>query len=192
VIIITQKLAAILIGSLLISIGINGFLVPHHLIDGGVDGIALILHYYFDYKTGLCILFLSLPLCFFSWFFKPVYFYSSIHGLLISAFFIDLLDPLRTQFSLPIFLSSLIGGSLIGIGIGVMLRNDTSTGGTDLLARLISDSTKINIGISILIIDGLVAAAGYKTLGLRSFFFSCVTIGIIALITHIIMKPSEH
>lgn len=190
--IITQKIAAIIIGSLLISIGINGFLVPHHLIDGGVDGIALILHYYFDYKTGLCILLLSLPLCVYSWFYKPAYFYSSIHGLLVSALFIDLLDPLRTQFSLPIFLSSLIGGALIGIGIGIMLRNDTSTGGTDLLARLISDSTRLNIGLAILIIDGLVALAGYKTLGFRSFFFSCVSIGIIALVTSIIMKPSEH
>ncbi|HER2179694.1 TPA: YitT family protein, partial [Streptococcus pyogenes] len=41
VIYIFQKAAAILIGSLLLSIGINGFLIPHHLLDGGITGIAL-------------------------------------------------------------------------------------------------------------------------------------------------------
>ncbi|KEZ53276.1 MULTISPECIES: YitT family protein [Metabacillus] len=188
---ITQKIAAIIIGSLLIGIGINGFLVPHHLIDGGVDGAALIMHYYFDFKTGLCILLFSIPLCMYAWFYKPAYFYSSFHGLLVSAFFIDLLDPLRTSFDLPIFLSSLIGGCVIGIGIGIMLRNDTSTGGTDLLARLISDYTSLNIGIAILLVDGLVVLAGYKTLELRSFVFSCITIAVVGLVTSIVMKPEE-
>ena len=46
-------MSAILIGSLLLGIGINGFLVPHHLLDGGITGLALIIHYYFGFPTGL-------------------------------------------------------------------------------------------------------------------------------------------
>ncbi|WP_418789587.1 YitT family protein, partial [Priestia megaterium] len=53
VIIILRKILVVLVGSLLLSIGINGFLVPHYLLDGGTIGIALILHYYFEFPTGV-------------------------------------------------------------------------------------------------------------------------------------------
>ncbi|MEI2364367.1 YitT family protein, partial [Priestia megaterium] len=52
-IIILRKILVVLVGSLLLSIGINGFLVPHYLLDGGTIGIALILHYYFEFPTGV-------------------------------------------------------------------------------------------------------------------------------------------
>ena len=52
IIFILQKISAIFIGSLLLGIGINGFLVPHHLLDGGITGLALIIHYYFGFPTG--------------------------------------------------------------------------------------------------------------------------------------------
>ncbi|HER2162542.1 TPA: YitT family protein, partial [Streptococcus pyogenes] len=75
VIYIFQKAAAILIGSLLLSIGINGFLIPHHLLDGGITGIALILHYYFDFPTGLAMFLLSIPLCIYAWIYERTFFY---------------------------------------------------------------------------------------------------------------------
>jgi uncharacterized membrane-anchored protein YitT (DUF2179 family) len=53
---------AVFIGSLLSSIGINGFLIPHRLLDGGVTGLALIFHYYYGLPTGLVMFFLSIPL----------------------------------------------------------------------------------------------------------------------------------
>lgn len=56
-----QKLIATIIGSLLIGIGVNGFLVPNYLIDGGILGIALILHYFLHLKTGITMVALSLP-----------------------------------------------------------------------------------------------------------------------------------
>jgi uncharacterized membrane-anchored protein YitT (DUF2179 family) len=145
VIYIFQKAAAILIGSLLISIGINGFLVPHHLLDGGVTGIALILHYYFDFPTGLAMFFLSIPLCIYAWIYERTFFYNSFLGLIVTSIFIDWLAPLRTQFLLPIFTSTLLGGAFIGIGVGSMLRYKASTGGTDLLAQFISEAFSVNI-----------------------------------------------
>lgn len=55
VVYIFQKAVAILIESLLMSIRVNGFLDPHHLLDGRITGITLILHYNFDFSTGLAI-----------------------------------------------------------------------------------------------------------------------------------------
>ncbi|HLO13165.1 MAG TPA: YitT family protein [Pseudoneobacillus sp.] len=182
VIIIFIKIVAILIGSLLIGTGINGFLVPHHLLDGGIVGLALILHYHYEFQVGICMILLSTPLCIFAWFLNRNLLYTSLQGLLVSSFSIDWLAPIQTYFPLPIFISSLLGGAIIGVGIGLMLRYETSTGGTDLLAYIISRSSTINIGIMIFLLDGLVAIIGYNALGLKSFLYSALTILVVGFI----------
>ncbi len=140
-----QKAVAVIVGSFLVGIGINGFLVPHHLIDGGVIGIALILHYFFGYQTGLSMLILSIPIFLYAWYYERPFFYSSVHGLLLTSLFMDWLNPLKKVFSISILTSSLIGGAIIGMGIGLMLRYETSSGGTDMLAKIIAKSTSMDI-----------------------------------------------
>ncbi|MCT1390095.1 YitT family protein [Peribacillus frigoritolerans] len=188
---IFQKITAIIIGSLLLSIGINGFLVPHHLLDGGITGIALIIHYYFEFPTGLVMFLLSIPLCIFAWIHERTFFYNSFLGLIVASIFIDWLEPLRNQFSLSIFPSMLIGGGLIGIGVGIMLRYEVSTGGTDLLAQFISKAMSVNIGVVIFIIDGLIVTSAFKMLELKAFLFSGLTICMIGIITSIMARPSN-
>ena len=179
---------AILIGSLLIGIGVNAFLIPHHLLDGGIIGLSLILHYYFDFQTGLCVIIFSLPLCIYAWFRERDYFYSSFHGLMVSSFFIDLLAPLQKHFPLPIIISAIFGGTLGGLGVGLMLRYQTSTAGTELLAHFLAKSFSFNIGIIILVIDGLVLLSGFKVLGSQSFFYSILTILSFGFITSLLVK----
>jgi uncharacterized membrane-anchored protein YitT (DUF2179 family) len=186
---IFQSLIAVLIGGLLLSIGINGFLVPHHLLDGGITGIALVLHYYTGFPTGISLFLLSIPLCIYTWIYRRIYFYNSFLGLIIVSISIDLLEPLKDQFMLSIFSSVLLGGTFIGLGVGIMLRYQTSTGGTDLLARFISDAFCVNIGAVILIIDGLIVVAAYKMIGIIAVLFSCLTIFVIGTITSLIAKP---
>ena len=113
-----HKLPITFIGSLLLGIGINGFLVPYHLIDGGMIGIALIIHYYFEFPVGLCMFLLSIPLCLYTFIREPTYFYNSLFGLIISAFMIDWLSPLESQLHLPILASALFGGTANRIGNG--------------------------------------------------------------------------
>jgi uncharacterized membrane-anchored protein YitT (DUF2179 family) len=179
-----------LIGSFLIGIGVNAFLIPHHLLDGGIIGLSLILHYYFELQTGLCVILLSLPLCIYAWFREREYFYSSFHGLMVSSFFIDLLSPLQNHFTLPIIFSALFGGALGGLGVGLMLRYQTSTGGTELLAHFLAKSNSVNIGIIILIVDGLVLLSGFKVLGTQSFLYSILTILSFGFITSLLVKNS--
>lgn len=178
-----QKAVAVSVGSFMMGIGINGFLVPHHLIDGGVIGIALILHYFFGFQTGLSMLILSIPLFLYAWHYERPFFYSSIHGLLLTSLFMDWLNPLKKVFSISILASSLIGGAIIGVAIGLMLRYETSSGGTDMLAKIISKSTSIDIALAIILIDTLIISAAAFTLGVEIFLFSCVTIFTIGLIT---------
>jgi len=183
---IFQRLMATIIGSLLLGIGVNGFLVPNHLIDGGILGIALILHYFFDFQTGIIMVALSLPICIYASMNKRGYFFSSLQGLLVSSLFIDLLTPLRSQIYLSHLLSALIGGVLIGTGVGLMLRYQTSTGGTDLLAKIISKNFTVDIAIVIIAIDGLIVLASLTLLPLDSVLYSCVAITTVGLTTSMI------
>ena len=190
-IVILQNFVATLIGSLLLGIGVNGFLVPNHLIDGGIIGIALILHYYFEFQTGMTMFILSLPICMLSSIFYKGYFFNSLQGLLISSLFIDLLSPISSQFDVSSLEGALIGGVLIGVGVALMLRYETSTGGTDLLAKMISKTTSVNIAIVIILIDGLIVLAGFALFDLERFLCSCLAIIIIGLITSLLIKKIE-
>jgi uncharacterized membrane-anchored protein YitT (DUF2179 family) len=183
VIVIFQKLMATLVGSLLVGIGVNGFLVPNHLIDGGILGIALILHYFFHFQTGMTMVALSVPICVFATMNEKGYFFSSLQGLLLSSLCIDLLAPLRNQFFVSPLGSALIGGVIIGMGIGLMLRYKTSTGGTDLLAKIISARFSLNLAFVIIFLDGLIVLAGFTVLELDSFLYSCVAITVVGLTT---------
>ncbi|MFD0828990.1 YitT family protein [Neobacillus sp. M.A.Huq-85] len=187
-----QKILAMLIGSLLLSLGVNGFLVPYHLLDGGVIGIGLIIHYFYGWPTGLSMIILSLPLYILAWFFERRYFFYSLHGLIISSFCIDLFSFMDGKINIGILPSTIIGGILVGIGIGLMLRYETSTGGTDLLAKLLTKFTSINIGIIIFLIDGLVITSGIQVVGLEKFFYSLLTIIFVGLMTTVTVTSRPH
>lgn len=186
-----EKTMAVFFGSLLIGLGINGFLVPHHLLDGGIIGIGLIVHYYFGWPTGLSMIILSVPLYFLAWHYDRQFFYNSLHGLIVSSLFIDVLNKLQIEFQLSMFWSSVFGGVLVGCGIGLMLRYKTSTGGTDLLAQLIGKITTINVGVLIFFIDGLVILSGLKIVGFEKFCYSFITIVFVGIMTTLTLMKSS-
>jgi uncharacterized membrane-anchored protein YitT (DUF2179 family) len=69
-----KKMFVIFLGSFLLSIGINFFLVPFELLDGGIIGIGLIIKYLTGIKPGLAIVVLSLPIFALAWFYNRSYF----------------------------------------------------------------------------------------------------------------------
>ncbi|UOQ45954.1 YitT family protein [Halobacillus salinarum] len=182
-----HKSATILFGSFLLSIGINFFLVPYELLDGGVIGLGLIINYLTGVQAGLIIIVLSLPIFIMAWIWDRSYFYNSLHGMLFSSFAIDLLAPLHTGFSLENYFSSLwssiTGGLFIGTGIGIMLRSKTSTGGTDLLAQFLAKLFRMNVGLVIFFIDIAVIGLGGILISSQSFALSAVTIIFVGIAT---------
>ncbi len=191
-----KKIFAILLGSVLLSIGINIFLYPHELLDGGMIGIGLIVHYIWGYETGLTIIFCSIPIFIIAWIRYRSYFYNSLHGLLISSFMIDLFSKLRSVTLFDIvqspLLSSILGGFFVGIGIGIMLKYETSTGGTDLLAQFLSELFSVNVGITILLIDTFVVLIGGMLISQETFLLSMITILIVGFTTSILTLKIIH
>ncbi|MEM5593115.1 YitT family protein [Niallia circulans] len=159
------------------SVGNKYFLIPNKVLDGGIIGLGLIISYLLNTNAGFTIMVLSIPIFALAWFKYRSYFFNSLHGMLLSSFFIDLfhnVNQVPIKFS-PI-LSSFTGGVFIGFGIGLMLRFETSTGGTDLLAQYFSEFIKINVGIIILIMDVFVICLGGLFVSTETFFLSAITI----------------
>ncbi|OAB45402.1 YitT family protein [Paenibacillus glacialis] len=175
-----QKYAIIVLGSLLIAIGTDFYLVPYKVLDGGVIGIALIINYIFGFRIGLVILLCSIPIFIVAWVRNRAFFYNSLTGMLVSSLFIELLAPFQYHFLYYIELgpltSSMFGGFLLGTGLGLMLRFETSTGGTDLLANLLSKYIHLNVGIIILVTDGLIIGIGGLLISWETFFYSVISI----------------
>ncbi|MEW9671499.1 YitT family protein [Ammoniphilus sp. 3BR4] len=191
-----SKGIAIILGSFVLSMGINFFLVPFELLDGGIIGLGLIVRYLLGVKAGITIIVLSIPIFVNAWFYYRNYFYNSLHGMLISSFMIDLLYPFHdsvlTYVPFSSLMSSMIGGALVGLGIGIMLRYKTSTGGTDLLAQFLADIFRINVGIIIFSIDIVVIFIGGILISTETFLLSMVTIIFVGLMTSLCTWESRN
>ena len=183
-----KKGLVIVVGSIFIALGINLFLIPYKVLDGGIIGIALIINYLWALKPGLMIILFSIPIFIIAWFNYREYFYNSLHGMIISSFSIDLLQPLVGFIHIEGIYSSILGGVFIGFGIGLMLRFKTSTGGTDLVAQLLSDKTGVNVGILIFIIDSIVVLLGGLLLSTGTLLLSIITIFFVGVTTSFIAR----
>lgn len=180
-----ETILPIFLGGLLISLGINFFLSPHRLLDGGIIGLALIMRYLWGFKTGLSVFLLSVPIYLFIAKTNRRLLLNSLAGLSVSSLMIDGLSPFRGWFLLPILPSAMVGGLLVGTGVGIMLRRGISTGGTDLIAQYVSERTGWNAGVLIFLIDALVIACGSPILDRLRLFHTLLTITAVGFATSI-------
>ncbi|OAS87521.1 MULTISPECIES: YitT family protein [Metabacillus] len=176
-----KKFAVLLFSSICIGIGVNMFILPIHLINGGIFGISLLIKYIWGIKIGHIMILINTPIYLLSLLYDKTYFINAILGLIFTSTIIDLLSPLNGLLQLPIITSAILGGLIIGIGVGFMLRSHISPGGIDLLALLISKSKAINPGIVIFIIDSLIIIAGIIVLQDFKLLYSFITISCVGL-----------
>ncbi|PLS02791.1 YitT family protein [Neobacillus cucumis] len=181
-----KKLAIIGFGSTMISVGINLFILPFHLINGGLFGISLLLNYLWGFKIGIMFILLNIPIYLFALKKDPFYFYNGVLGAVISGSMIELFFPLNGTVQLPIISSVIIGAILIGVGVGVMLRNHISPGGMDLLALLIAKWTKVNVGVIMVSLDAVIILTGLFLLKDAKLLYSLLIISIIGMLATII------
>lgn len=171
----------LILGCFIMAVGTSLFLLPNQLSSGGFSGIATIIYYLFKIPLGIFILLLNIP--FFIWAFFKVgkeILIKSIIGTVLLSTFIDFLDKF-TKLTSDRFLACIYGGVCIGLGLALVLKSGSSTGGTDLITY-ITRSYKPYIRTSnlIVIIDIVIVA-------LNVLFFQEVEIGLYSAISIYIM-----
>lgn len=152
----------IVVGSAVMALAYNLFLIPHHIVPGGAGGVAMILNYFFSTPVGLTILVINIPLFLLG--LKTLgrtYGVKSLVGIAVSSLLIDgftYVFHIRSATDNPI-LACIFGGILLGAGLGLVFRGGGSTGGSDIVGQVLSRYTDLSTGTAILVVDFVVISA---------------------------------
>lgn len=143
-----------ILGAGIMAFGISLFLLPAQLSSGGFSGIATIIYYIFKIPMGVTILFLNVPLFVFVFFrLGKSFFVKSIIGTTSLSIFIDVFDKLKPLTEDRI-LACIYGGIIVGIGTALILKSNSSTGGSELISNIVkSYNPNARMGKVIMIID---------------------------------------
>ena len=165
-----------IIGSIIMAFGVSLFLLPNQLSSGGFSGIATITYYLLKIPVGTMILMLNIPLFLFGWYrLGKNFFIKSVIGTTSLSIFIDIFDkyPAITN---DRFLACIYGGIIIGLGTAIILKSESSTGGTDLITNIIKTyNTNISMSKYLIIIDIVI-------IFLNIIFFKQIEIGLYSAI----------
>ena len=143
----------IALGCLLGALAYPLFLVPNHVAPGGLTGLATVLNYLFHWPVGTTSLVMNVPLFIIGYrAMGRLFVLRSLAATVLFSILIDAL-PLPMMTAQPL-LGALFGGVLLGIGLGLILRGGATTGGTDMVARMIHTRFQhISVGAILFFID---------------------------------------
>lgn len=149
------------IGGCLYSVAVNCFLSKNNILNGGFTGIATIINYLFDLPIGTVIFIMNIPLFLIA--FKKLgakFILRTIWATFISSTLIDL-GVILPVYNNDLLLSSLFGGALVGVSLGIIFIRNATTGGVDIIAKLVQlKNPQISIGKSILAFDAVIVILG--------------------------------
>lgn len=166
------------IGCIIMAFGFNSFFVPLKIAPGGFSGLATVFYYFSGFPIGIATLIMTIPLFFVSIRVLGAKFGAkTFYGTIFFSVCIDFIvkaPPLTHD----IFLASVFGGILLGIGIGIIFRFGGTTGGTDLLAAIMNHYFRgVSIATWLLIIDSIVVViAGIAFKNIEITLYSILTI----------------
>lgn len=154
----TAWIFSTLLGSLVFALGFSLFLAPNEINSGGISGLAQIAVHVTGFgSVGTLSILLNLPLFLLGGIrIGKRFFAGSLIGMLFSSFLIDVFSAV--PFAVPdVLVSALYGGLLCGLGLGIVFASGTSTGGSDILVRLLKlHAPNANIGTISMCFDALV------------------------------------
>jgi Uncharacterized conserved protein len=151
-----KYILGIILGSFIVSVSINSLIIPNKIADGGVTGIAIILHYLFHWPVSWTVFLLNVPL--FVLGLRLVgrrFLIFSMVGVGVLSVVLSLTAHLPSLTD-DTLLAAISGGVLSGIGMGIIFRSRGSLGGTDILAVLFARTTNFSVGQILLGIDAVI------------------------------------
>ena len=175
----------ITIGVALTAIALEYFFFPCDIAAGGVSGIGLVINKVFGLDTSVVILVLNIVLFALAFVVLGKGFGAkSIYATIMLSVFMWIIENVfkPTVLTENMFLASVFGSIILGMGAAIVFHQDASTGGTSIIAAIISKFTPIGIGISVLLTDSFVCMAAISVFGIDKGlfgFFSVILIGLI-------------
>ncbi len=159
----------ITIGAFIMASGYVLFVSPYKFVPGGVYGIGIIMYHLLGFPVGLTGLALNIPLMIIGVkYLGPRFGVKTVVGFVLASGFIDGLilitgnEPLE---GIEPLLASIFGGVLIGLGLGLIFKAKATSGGSSIIAMLLTKYTRLPLGQSLMIIDALIVLMGLAAFG---------------------------
>ncbi|WP_404828968.1 YitT family protein [Effusibacillus dendaii] len=150
------------LGAVLVSVGLEIFLVPNHIIDGGITGISIILAHLTGAQLGLFLFLLNLPFLFIGY--KQIgktFAISTLFAVAVMSVGTTLLIPVPVL-TQDLLLSAVFGGIILGTGVGLVIRYGGSLDGTEIVAILLNKKTPFSVGEVVMFLNiFILASAGF-------------------------------
>lgn len=186
------KIFYILLGSLIIAVSVNGLLIPHRLLSGGVTGLAILIHYFSGISTGFIIFLINIPIFLLgSKYISKRFTILSLIGMLSFAFFLNL----TKNVSFPVedlILVAIFGGVLNGLGAGIVFRSRGSLGGTDIIAVIFNKYSAFSIGSILMSINAIILVLSALYFNLQLALYTMITMYISTQVVDFVQEGLNH
>ena len=178
-------------GSIIMAIGFNIFFLENNIVSGGLGGLAISLKQLFGWDPSDFVLYSNIPLLVICWFFlgKSV-FVKTIYGSILYPFCIKLTAGLPNLTNNPL-LASIFGSIILGFGLGLVFLGNSSTGGTGILIQFIHKYTPLSIGMTMVVIDGLIVGLGFIVFDSDTVMYSIIALITITYIVNRMMSGTD-
>lgn len=184
-----KSYSEILAGSLILALGYVLFIVPHHIVPGGIFGLSIVIKELGGLSIGITALLINIPLLIIgSKVLGTETGFKTAFSMVTVSVLVDGMSYLTSGKIIveDVLVSSIFGGVLIGLAVFVVMKAGATTGGNDILVRIISKRVKLPYSSLILMVDGLVVLLGVLVFGDFTMAAYCV----IAIVS--ISKTIEH
>lgn len=183
-----KKYLVLIIGSLIYSAGLEIFLVPNNIIDGGIVGISIMANYLTGIPFGVYMLVLNLPFLYLGY--KQIgktFAISTIISIIALSIFSEFLEPVP-QITQDYFLAAIFGGIIAGAGVGLVIRQGGSLDGTEITAIILDRKTSFSVGEVVMFFNLFILGAAGFVFGWDKAMYSLVTYFIISKMIDVVLK----
>ncbi len=169
-----RKIIFLTLGPAIAAFALEGFLVPNNIIDGGIVGISIITSYLTKFNLGTLILILNIPFMFLA--FNKIgkkFVFQSFYAIFILAVATNALHAFKITDDL--LLSTVFGGIILGTGVGIVLKNEGSLDGTEIMSLVLSKKFGYSVGEIIMAFNIFIYSAAGLVFGWERAMYSILT-----------------
>lgn len=190
----------IIVSSLIQAVSLRLFFIPANLASGGVSGISQLINHFTGWPIGLMVLIGNIPLFLLGWRFLgglkfairtavAIVTYSLLTDLLLKIpAFVSYSQVLIDDLHGDIFLNSLYGAIISGIGYGLVYRARGTSGGSDILARILNNWRGISMTQSYLMVDAIVILSAGFVFGWKAALYAMITLYVSGLVAETVLE----
>ena len=182
-----KSLFFITVGAFITAFALESFLLPNEVIDGGIIGISMIINHLTKWNLGLLIIIINTPFILLA--LKKMgkmFVFLTAYANIILAFALNIFHHYKVTNDTT--LATVFGGIVLGIGVGLILKNEASLDGTEILSLLVSKKFGFSVGEFIMGINVFIYLAAGKVFSWESAMYSILTYFIASKVIDAVME----